>query len=132
MAGAKHSSSVWCADDVLSFWRLCLDLMTPVPDWVQVRCLRASSAPAEAECSELRPVSLQRLEGLVPVVSGERVLLLLLSTDPCLQAGRSWASLLALLRTGGTAPQLPGSLSTGRFKIFTKSSCCNMLDLRDQ
>lgn len=130
MAGAKHSSSVWCADDVLSFWRLCLDLMTPVPDWVQVRCLRACSTPAEA--GELRPVWLQHLEGLVPVVSGERVLLLLLSTDPSLQAGRSWASLLALLRMGGTAPQLPGSLSTGRFKIFTKSSCCNMLDLRDQ
>lgn len=42
MAGAKHSSGVWCADDVPSLGRLCLDLMTSArEDWVQVRCLRA-------------------------------------------------------------------------------------------
>lgn len=48
--------------------------------------------PPGVGMSGLSSVTLPRLEGLVPLISGEHMLLLKLSTGLSLHAGKRWAS----------------------------------------
>lgn len=56
----------------------------------------------------LSSVTLPYLEGLVPLISGEHMLLLMLSTDLSLHTGKRWASVCYLFSEVGE--HLPGCL----------------------